>query len=244
MPVRQSYSRGPFSFRRIRAPCVSHILRIGLVDLFAGIGGLRRALELLGLTPDVPILSETSDTAVRVLLYQWPDSIVFLSVFDISEDVVRDLARCSMHVDVWIIGGGFECHPFSSVSVKHSAFSADSRADLCSYIPFVADLVFFIGFPGSQFSKLAKTLRPCIMRPALSFQIPLPFYATRRVHPLCRRCAARAFTGSIGPWRLQMIFPCRSIHTACVPFLSVLVQHLLITSPGASQGGHSKLVKM
>ena len=65
-------------------PLASHTLRIGLLDLVAGIGGLRRSLELLGLVPDVPVVSQTSESAPRVLLHQWPGSLVFPAVQDIS----------------------------------------------------------------------------------------------------------------------------------------------------------------
>ena len=93
-------------------PLISSGLRIGLVELFAGNGGLRRSVELLGLSPVVSVVSEVDPAAIRVLLHQWPDSILWGDVSEISRDHVLSLARSSNPVDVWVIGGGFECQPF------------------------------------------------------------------------------------------------------------------------------------
>ena len=107
------------------------------MDLFAGIGGLRRSLELLGIIPEVSVVCETSDAAVRVLLHQWPDSVLWGSCSDISRDSVVSLARSHMHVDSWIIGGGFECQAFSGLNPSRSEFS-DPRGQLFHFVNSVA----------------------------------------------------------------------------------------------------------
>ena len=60
------------------------------------------------------------------------------------------------------MGSGFECHPFSSVSTRPPAVSSDSRADLCTFIPTVADL-FLPSFLTLKSSSLVRTLLPCRM---------------------------------------------------------------------------------
>ena len=189
---------GRLALAEFERPLQPHAVRIGLVDLFAGIGGLRRSLELLGLAPDVSVISETSDTALRVLLHQWPDSILFPAVQDISLDHVRDLARNSMQVDVWVIGGGFECQPFSAVAA-HPFSSSDPRASLCSFIPtFVDFLRRFSLMP--KVSNLAKMWPPCRWVRAPLFPTRLPCRVTRCALQGFLPSVALVITGSIGRW--------------------------------------------
>ena len=83
-----------------------------------------------------------------------------------------------MHVDVWVIGGGFECQPFSSVSTRRTAPHSDPRSDLCSYIPIVVDM-FTSVFPDAQNFQFAENVAsmPKATRAHISDVLALPCYS-------------------------------------------------------------------
>ena len=66
--------------------------QVVLVECFAGIGGARRAFELLGVEVAVHVAIESDDQAVRVLKAAWPDVIHYPDVRAFGLDELREIA--------------------------------------------------------------------------------------------------------------------------------------------------------
>ena len=157
-------------------PLASSSLRIGIGELFAGIGGLRRSLELIGLSPDVSVVCEVAPSAVRVLLHQWPDSILWGDVTEVSCDRVLSLSRSSIPVDVWLVGGGFECQLFSGLNPARQDVSHPSGR-LFEHINRIADL-FQIVHPISSVFRFAEnsSSMSTSVRHSITSELALPCY--------------------------------------------------------------------
>ena len=65
----------PFLSQALRANQGIAIDEIGLVETFSGIGGVRRAFEVLGLKPAFYVAIDSSGEAQRVSGRAWPDAI-------------------------------------------------------------------------------------------------------------------------------------------------------------------------
>ena len=71
---------------------------VGLVELFAGVGGLRRALEHCDVFPRF-MSQEEEAAAQRVLQASWPD------VHVVDHVAHRSHATLRPHIRMWIVGG-------------------------------------------------------------------------------------------------------------------------------------------
>lgn len=97
--------------------------RIRIIDLFAGMGGIRRgfteAASALGFEVDCVMTSELKKAAIQVLQDNYPDEEIKGDIREIASSEVSDF-------DVLL--GGFPCQAFSSAG-KRSGF-ADTRGTL------------------------------------------------------------------------------------------------------------------
>ena len=76
---------------------------MGLVELFAGVGGLRRAMERCGVFA-AHVAVEGEAAAQRVLMAAWPDVHVVDHVADLSIDTLPQIVEKGPHVRTWIVG--------------------------------------------------------------------------------------------------------------------------------------------
>ena len=100
-----------------------------LVESFGGIGGARRALELLGVTPSVHVCIEKEEAARRVSSGAFPG---VRHVSDIRLVCAKDLADCAgteMHIKDIIHWGGFHCQGLSRLNADKNGMS-DPRTQL------------------------------------------------------------------------------------------------------------------
>jgi len=77
---------------------------IGIIELAGGLGGLRRAIEILGGEPAVGVYVDPDPGACAAALAEWPDLYAVGRVEDISEGSIQKLVASGPHVKVWIIG--------------------------------------------------------------------------------------------------------------------------------------------
>ena len=91
---------------------------VGVIELFGGIGGLRQALALVGVSPSLHVVAETDQKASRVCNVTWPRAHKWGAVESIDEEKVRCLIPHSMHISVFVIGGGF---PTADLSQSHGS---------------------------------------------------------------------------------------------------------------------------
>ena len=82
----------------------------GIIELNAGIGGLRRAVELLERVPGVHAASEDDPAYYRVLETAWPTTVQLPHVAAVRSNHISQLVRSVSHILVWLIGGTIPIH--------------------------------------------------------------------------------------------------------------------------------------
>lgn len=97
---------------------------IRFIDLFAGIGGIRKGLELaakeLDLTTECVFTSEIKPYAIKVLLENHPNEIIAGDITEIKENEIPDFD---------ILCGGFPCQAFSAAGAR-KGFADETRGTL------------------------------------------------------------------------------------------------------------------
>ena len=87
-----------------------------LIGLFDGIGGARRALDLLGIAVAVYASSETDAEARRVCRYAWPDVLELGDVTAIGKEAIQKLGRMAPHATTVLITAGSPCQDVSALN--------------------------------------------------------------------------------------------------------------------------------
>ena len=105
-----------------------------LVGLFDGIGGLRRAVELLGLEPEAYFSSEPDEQCQRVVSTMWPDAIHWPPVGKIGRKELEELRRRGATSTLVVVGAGFPCQPHSMLNPERKGW-ADGRAEVAHLVP-------------------------------------------------------------------------------------------------------------
>ena len=90
-------------------------IKIGLIEVFAGVGGVRAALYRIG-PPITHVSIEHDSEASKVIGHAWPEAMHFAKAEEFGTEETMQILRRSPHTDLWLIGGGFPCQPHSSHS--------------------------------------------------------------------------------------------------------------------------------
>ena len=114
-----------------------HSSKVGLIEMFAGIGGLRQGLANIGIRPDIHVAFECDPAAVKVFQSAWPSAWLLPDVTQITPSLLQTYLEKSPHVELWIVGGGFPCQPYSRLNANRRGM-ADPRA-LHHWIPRVTE---------------------------------------------------------------------------------------------------------
>ena len=118
----------------IRTTGAMRTLPVGLVELFGGIGGGRRALEILGITPEFHVHFETNEEANRVVQTQYPDARCLGSIDNATFQMFDTLARSFVQTKYIIVTAGPPCQDVSGLNAGRAGFSG-SRSSLAMYVP-------------------------------------------------------------------------------------------------------------
>ena len=123
--------------------------RVGLVDLFGGIGGTRRALELIGIEPGVHVHVDSNATASAITHREWPGGFRLDSVEAIDEEEVKKWVAAGPHVNIWIVFATFPTHDVMepTSSRKHTG---GLQAALSQHINRITELVRKADFFGAR----------------------------------------------------------------------------------------------
>jgi len=100
-------------------------VKIGLVEIFAGISGARQALSLVGINPGVHVLSDTNHGSVRASRMAWPRAIPWGDIRDVDIEKVRELLQWALHVELWIITGAFPCLEYTALKAERGGHAKD-----------------------------------------------------------------------------------------------------------------------
>ncbi|CAK0812662.1 unnamed protein product, partial [Prorocentrum cordatum] len=111
-----------------------------LLSLFDGIGGGRRALDVLGLSVAVYAASETDPEACRVVKYTWPDVVELGDVTKLSAQDIAKIRDRAPHVRWVLLFAGAPCVDLTRLSVDRRGLSG-ARSGLFYEIKRVKSLV-------------------------------------------------------------------------------------------------------
>ena len=96
-----------------------------------GIGGGRRALDLLGITPVVYVCIEKDDAARRVTMAAWPSVVMFNDVREMTLADFQEVAKLAPHVKFVLHAAGAPC-PSREQPKGLAAAAAPGSAAECS----------------------------------------------------------------------------------------------------------------
>ena len=99
--------------------------RVGLVDLFGGVGGARGALELIGIEPAVHVHVENNPTA------SGPCAFRHGTIEAIDDRDVKRWVAAGPHVSVWIVFGDFSLQIIYCVFSMTRTWRARGRDYMC-----------------------------------------------------------------------------------------------------------------
>ena len=102
---------------------------IMLVESFGGIGGARRALELLGVTPAVHVCIEMDEAARRVSAAAFPGVQHFEDIRKVTRKELLGCAEKESHITDVIHWGGFPCQGLSGLNAGRTGME-DQRSQL------------------------------------------------------------------------------------------------------------------
>ncbi len=97
------------ALRRLRPLANLFRGRVGLWESFAGIGGARRACELLGVHPAFYVAVEQNQAACRVLAAQWPDVVIMPDVTGVTQRDADRVASGAPTVALVLHAAGSPC---------------------------------------------------------------------------------------------------------------------------------------
>ena len=113
------------------------VLTIGLFD---GISALRVATDILQLPMIGHISVESNPAAARVTESQFPGSLLYSNVEDITEEVVQEWACRFTNAGVVLVAGGPPCQDVSKLNADRKGATRGARSSLFTHVPRVAVL--------------------------------------------------------------------------------------------------------
>eukprot|EP00971_Amphidinium_carterae_P321828 6397415-Amphidinium_carterae.1 len=138
-----------------------------LISLFDGIGGARRAWELLGLPLAAYISSEVDKSARRVVKRAWPEAIDWGDVHSITSERVRDLRVEQAEAQLVILCAGFPCQGESRLNADRQGLR-DPRTALFWEVIRIRQLL-IDGFGASRVHFLFENVASGLPQDILTF---------------------------------------------------------------------------
>ncbi|CAK0801859.1 unnamed protein product [Prorocentrum cordatum] len=93
-----------------------HQMEVGLIEVRAGIGGLRAALAACGVHPEVYCAIEVDSMTSRVVEAAWPAAILEGEAQAVGKSQLRKIVEKAPHVKLWVLGGIIPLKPGGSNS--------------------------------------------------------------------------------------------------------------------------------
>ena len=109
-----------------------------LIELFGGIGGSRRAFELLGVEVECYIHADSSAEAQRVCQDRWPEAVLVSDVAEVQEELLVEVARRHPNIQLVVVCGGPPCQDVAGLNATRVGVSG-SRSRLVVHMTRVRD---------------------------------------------------------------------------------------------------------
>ena len=121
---------------RLREPTEhSAASELGLLSLFCGIGGLRRAFELLDVPVAVFVSVELEEDRRRVCKGAYPHVVHRSDVTKVDKSDILEWRARFPHLRVLVTGGGFPCRDMSRFRGKARKGTRSAHSGLVVHLP-------------------------------------------------------------------------------------------------------------
>jgi len=110
------------------------------MESFGGIGGLRRALEILGVTPALYLHAEIDEGANRVVQSNYPDQVSLGDVTQITEVQLRKVVRDYPLIEHVLHGYGPPCQNVTGLNAMGAGVSG-AKSKLVDEVPRLRDVI-------------------------------------------------------------------------------------------------------
>jgi hypothetical protein len=114
---------------------------LAFIELFAGIGGGRRALQLLGVTPGSHLMVEKDADAALVLKENFPEARHWPDVTTLDAPQMQELLADNPHIKKVLVFGGFPCQDLSALNHQREGLSGRRSNLLAEMIRIEADVI-------------------------------------------------------------------------------------------------------
>jgi len=138
----------------IRAAGGSRANGLCAVETFAGIGGMRRALEILGVVPALYLHAEVDEGANRVVQSNYPDQVALGDVTRLSEVQLRGIVRMHPEVTHVLHGYGPPCQNVTGLNATGAGVTGE-KSRLVDEIPRIQALLRRV-FPDCEHGDLCE----------------------------------------------------------------------------------------
>ena len=108
-------------------PLTVRVPELVVVAAYDGIGGARRALELLDIKPVLYISIETDRGCAEVVHRAWPAAVPLHKVEDVKVSTLQAIFKKYPKLDTGLVIGGSPCQPFSALNPDRKGWD-DERA--------------------------------------------------------------------------------------------------------------------
>jgi hypothetical protein len=137
---------------------------VGLWESFAGIGGAREALFILGIQPVFYVAVEKSERAAKVLSAAWPGITLMTDVRAVDQKAVDEVAARSPSVRVVLHAAGSPCPGLCAWNPFRSK-SADEGVELFQEVRRITKLL-EVAFPKVAVEELEENVSSMSISPA------------------------------------------------------------------------------
>jgi len=124
------------------------------VETFAGIGGMRRGLEILGVVPGLYLHAEVDEGANRVVQSNYPDQVALGDVTKISEVQLRGIIRMHPEVTHVLHGYGPPCQNVTGLNAMGAGVTGE-KSKLVDEVPRIQTILHRV-FPDCKHGKLGE----------------------------------------------------------------------------------------
>ena len=111
-----------------------------VVAPYDGIGGARRALEILGIKPSIYVAIEDDPDCAAVVRDQWPDTIRFGKIENVTDSDLKKAIPAERMTEGIVVAGP-PCQPFSKLNSLRAGFNDERSDGIGNYVSMVKRLV-------------------------------------------------------------------------------------------------------
>ena len=127
-----------------------------LVEVFSGIQGARRALEVLGIRPGLNLSCEIDENAVKVSKLNYPETIELGDISQLTVHKLQDAASNNVRIEQILLVAGWPCQELSGLNAEGLGLAG--RSGLISELIRLERDLLPRAFPDATIERLAENV--------------------------------------------------------------------------------------